>query len=89
MKFKITLFFCLVAAVICGYFLGEVFASSSIAAISWLGKVFTFGFETTSFDLRIIRLNLGLHIDINVMQLLFLILAIAIASKIAASIKTS
>lgn len=89
MKFKLTMLLCIIIAVIAGSYLGDICAHSMFKSISWLGYGASFGFETKSFDLHVIQLTFGLHIDVNVLQLIFIVCALAIAPKIAASIKTS
>ena len=89
MKFKLTLLFCIIIAVISGSFLGSLCAKSAYKSISWLGLSTSFGFETKSLDLHVLQLSIGLHVDINVVQILLIAIALVIAPKIAASIKTS
>ncbi len=89
MKFKLTLFFCLVAAVLTGSFLGDLCAKSTYKSVSWLGLGATFGFDTKALDLHVLQMNLGLHVDINILQVLLIALALVLAPKIAKAIKTS
>ena len=89
MKFKLTILLCIIVAVIAGSYLGDLCAQSMFKSVSWLGYGASFGFETKSLDLHVIQLTIGLHIDINVLQLIFIVIALAVAPKIAASIKTS
>ena len=89
MKFRLTLLFCIIIAVIAGAFLGDLFANCGISYLSWLGYGKSFGFDTFALDLHILQLDLGLHMNINVMQLLLVVLAIAVAPKIANAIKTN
>lgn len=88
MKFKLTLFFCIAIAAIIGGFLGELAANSLNPYIKWLGYGAQFGFDTFSLDLHIIQLDFGMHININVTQLLLVALGLVLAPKIAAAIKT-
>ena len=89
MKFKLTLLLCIITAVILGALLGGVCADSANPYIHWLGLGKEFGFDTIALNLHVVQLTFGMHININVTQILFIILAIAVSPKIAASIKTS
>ena len=89
MKFKLTLFLCIAVAAVAGAFLGELAGNSLSPYISWLGYKAAFGFDTISFDLHVIQVSFGLHLNINMTQLLLVILAIAVSPKIASAIKTS
>lgn len=86
-KARLTLLFCTVIAVVLGAFLGELCSVSENAYIHWLGYGKSFGFDTISLNLHVIELSFGLHMDINVMQILLIVAAIALTPKIAASIK--
>ena len=88
MKFKLTLFFCIVIAAVVGGFLGELAAGSLNPYVKWLGYSAAFGFDTKSLNLHILQLDLGLHLNINVTQLLLVALALVVAPKIAEAIKT-
>jgi len=89
MKFKLTLFFCIAIAAILGALLGGLASTSTNAYLHWLGFSKAFGFDTIELNLHIIRLSFGLHVDINITQILLVIVAIAVSPKVAASIKTS
>ena len=88
MKFKLTLFLCVALAVVAGAFLGELASRSLSPYISWLGYALNFGFDTKNFDLHVLQFNLGLHMNINVLQLILTLIAAVLAPKLAASIKT-
>lgn len=88
MKFKLTLFLCIAVAAIAGGFLGELAAGSLSPYVSWLGYSAAFGFDTISLDLHVIQISFGLHLNINVTQLLLVVLALVVSPKIAAAIKT-
>lgn len=88
MKFKLTLFLCVALAIVSGAFLGELAAKSINSYISWLGYALNFGFDTKNFDLHVVQFNFGLHMNINVLQLMLTLLAVVVAPKLAASIKT-
>ena len=89
MKFKLTLLLCIIIAVILGALLGGVCADSANPYIHWLGLGKSFGFDTIAIDLHVLKFSFGMHVDINVTQILFIILAIVVSPKIAAAIKTS
>ena len=89
MKFKLTLFFCIAVAAIAGGFLGELAAKSRSPYVSWLGYSAAFGFDTLHFNLHILQFDFGLHVNINVTQLLLVALALVVSPKIASAIKTS
>ncbi len=88
MKFKLSLLFCIIIAVIAGAFLGDLCAAASVPYITWLGHGLSFGFDTISLNLHVMQLDFGLHMDINVMQILLVLIAIVVAPKLAAAIKT-
>ena len=89
MKYRLTLLLCIIVSVIAGSFLGDICAKSMYKSVSWLGLGTSFGFDTKSLDLHVLPLTVGLHIDINVLQIIFIMISIVVAPKIAAAIKTS
>ncbi|MBR6760987.1 MAG: DUF4321 domain-containing protein [Oscillospiraceae bacterium] len=86
MKYKLTLLLCIIVAVIGGAFLGELCVG--LPYIEILGRPFTFGFDTVNVDLHFLRFSFGLMLDVNLTQILLLMIAIVVAPKIAAQIKT-
>lgn len=88
MKYKLMLFLCIVTAIILGAYLGGLCADSTAPYINWLGFSKSFGFDTISMDLAVLKFDLGLHFDLNVMQLLFILIAVVVAPKLADKIKT-
>lgn len=87
MKMRLTYLFMIIVAIVFGHLLGNACAGMSEPGIAWLGKSLNFGFDTTTFNLTAITLNLGLHVSINTVQILLIILAIAMTPKVAAAIK--
>ncbi len=87
MKYKMTLIFCIIAAVVLGAYLGEM--CSDIEYLKFLGYSKSFGFDSTTFDIQVISLTLGFRVEMNVMQLLLLAISIFVARKLADAIKTS
>lgn len=55
--------------------------------ISWLGTSLNFSLEPTTVDMHAFALTFGLRLAINPIQILFILLAIVLAPKVAASIK--
>ncbi len=89
MKHKLTLFLCIVIAVIGGSFLGDFVAGLNSKYLSWMGIGTTFGFDAVNIDLHVLQLTFGLKMSINVIQILLVILAILVSHPIAKSIKTA
>lgn len=87
MKMKLTYLFLIIIAILSGHLLGNLFLGLNEPMISWLGKSLNFGFDTTTLNFNAITLSLGLQVSINTLQILFILLAIALAPKVAASIK--
>lgn len=87
MKNKLVYLLMIIMAVVFGYLLGNVCAGLSEPTLSWLGTSVNFGFGPATLDLYAFSITLGLHLSINPIQIIFILLAIVLSPKIAASIK--
>lgn len=87
MKTKLMYLFLIIVAILSGYLLGNLCAGVEEPTVSWLGTGLNFGFDTTTINLHAITLSLGLQVSINPLQVLFILLAIVLAPKVAAKIK--
>lgn len=88
MKLKLTYLFLIIIAIMAGYFLGNICAGTSTPSVSWLGATLTFGFEPFTLKFNAFDLTLGLQLAINPLEILFILLAIVLAPKVADAIKT-
>lgn len=86
MKNKLVLLFLVVAAGISGGLIGKMV--DGVHGLSWLAYSKSIGLDATTLDLSIFDLTFGIHISMNVAQILLLILALLIAPKVADAIKT-
>lgn len=86
MKRKLVYLFMIITAICAGYFVGKLCVDKQ-PYIAWLGKTMEFGFDTTSFNMRAVVMNLGMHFSINFLQIILIIVAIALAPKVSDAIK--
>ena len=87
MKLKLTYFFLIIVAIVTGHYLGVLCAGTEEEMVSWLGAALTFGFPPTVFNFSAVSFTLGVSFSINFLQILFLLLAIVLAPKVATAIK--
>ncbi len=87
MKNKLIYLLLIILAVVFGYLLGLLCAGMDEPMISWLGTSLNFSLEPTTVDMHAFALTFGLRLAINPIQILFILLAIVLAPKVAASIK--
>ena len=87
MKNKLVYLLMIILAIVFGYLLGNLCAGLDEPTIAWLGTSLNFGMEPATLDLNAFSITFGLRLEINPIQILFILLAIVISPKIAASIK--
>ena len=83
MKNKLVYLLMIILAIVFGYLLGILCAGMDEPMVSWLGTSLDFKLDPATVDLHAFALTFG----INPIQILFILLAIVISPKIAASIK--
>ena len=87
MKNKLVYLLMIILAVVFGYLLGKLCVDLDEPMLSWLGTSLNFSLEPMTLDLNAFALTFGLRLAINPIQILFVLLAIVLSPKIAASIK--
>ena len=86
MKRKLVYLFLIITAIISGHYIGKACLNGD-PVWAWLGKQLEFGFDTTTINLHVLVLNLGLHFTINFLQIILIFLAIALSPKVSDAIK--
>ena len=87
MKLKLTYFFLIVIAIIAGYLLGNYCATLSEPILQWFGKSFSFCLDPTAIHLTAFTITFGISLVVNPLEILFVLIAIVAAPKVAAAIK--
>lgn len=87
MKLRLTYLLLIIAAIICGYLLGGWLAGFDEQMIAWFGTNFTLDLSPTTIHFTAITLTLGFNLVINPIEIIFIIIAVLAAPKVAASIK--
>ena len=87
MKLKVTYLFLIITAIVTGHYLGIMCSGTGEELVQWLGNALSFGFPPTVFNFAAISFTLGISFSINCLQILFILLAIVLAPKVAAKIK--
>lgn len=86
MKRKLVYLFLIIIAIVTGHYVGKACLNGD-AMWAWLGKQLEFGFNTTTVNLHVLALDIGMHFTINFLQIFLILLAVAIAPKVSDSIK--
>ncbi|MCQ2417262.1 MAG: DUF4321 domain-containing protein [Oscillospiraceae bacterium] len=87
MKLKLTYMFLIITGVVIGDLLGMLCQGTGEEYVMWLGNTMEFGFGPTAINFSAFNLTLGLQISTNFLQIIFVLLAIVLAPKVAAAIK--
>ena len=87
MKNKLVYLLMIILAIVFGYLLGILCAGMDEPMVSWLGTSLDCKLDPATVDLHAFALTFGIRLSINPIQILFILLAIVISPKIAASIK--
>jgi len=80
MKKALIFIFLIIAAVLLGGLISSV--SDGVSGISWLAYNKGFSFDTGTVDLSVIKLGLSLSFNMNIAQLMLIITAMLVNSKV-------
>ncbi|MCQ2408472.1 MAG: hypothetical protein MJ065_08110 [Oscillospiraceae bacterium] len=87
MKLKLTYLLLIIIAIICGYMLGIWLVTFDNPIIKWFGTNFTLDLAPTNIHFTAVTLTIGFNCILNPAMILLILIAIAAAPKVAASIK--
>ena len=86
MKNKLVLLFMIITAAVLGGLLGN--RCDGVYGLSWLAYSKAIGLDATTLNLSVFDLTFGIHVQMNVAQIILLALALVVSPKIANAIKT-
>ena len=86
MKNKLVLLFMIITAAVLGGLLGNL--CDGEYGLSWLAYSKAIGLDATTLNLSVFDLTFGIHVQMNVAQIILLALALVVSPKIANAIKT-
>ena len=86
MKNKLVLLFMIITAAVLGGLLGNL--CDGVYGLSWLAYSKAVGLDATTLNLSVFDLTFGIHVQMNVAQIILLALALVVSPKIANAIKT-
>lgn len=86
MKNKLVLLFMIITAAVLGGLLGNL--CDGVYGLSWLAHSKAIGLDATTLNLSVFDLTFGIHVQMNVAQIILLALALVVSPKIANAIKT-
>ena len=86
MKNKPVLLFMIITAAVLGGLLGNL--CDGVYGLSWLAYSKAIGLDATTLNLSVFDLTFGIHVQMNVAQIILLALALVVSPKIANAIKT-
>ncbi|MCI5815478.1 DUF4321 domain-containing protein [Ruminococcus sp.] len=86
MKNKLVLLFMIITAAVLGGLLGNL--CDGVYGLSWLAYSKAIGLDATTLNLSVFDLTFGIHVQMNVAQIILLALALVVSPKIANAIKT-
>lgn len=89
MKLKFIVVLCLIISALVGYYVGEICLASELSYLTWLGKGLNFGFDAVSIDLNFLQFTIGLHMNINFLQLFLAVILCVLSPKISQAIPTA
>ncbi len=78
----------LIMLILAGAIVGSIAAKGAVNSdmLSWLAYSKDIGIDPTRIDLIIINFTVGLHFSMNVAQIIFMLIAIAIYPKLSKAI---
>ena len=85
MKNKLVLLFMIITAAVLGGLLGNL--CDGVYGLSWLAYSKAIGLDATTLNLSVFDLTFGIHVQMNVAQMILLALALVVSPKIANAIK--
>ncbi|MGN0591296.1 DUF4321 domain-containing protein [Ruminococcus sp.] len=85
MKNKLVLLFMIITAAVLGGLLGNL--CDGVYGLSWLAYSKAIGLDATTLNLSVFDLTFGIHVQMNVAQIILLALALVVSPKIANAIK--
>ena len=80
MKNTILLILLIIAALVIGSLIGT--ATAEMNGLDWLAYALEVGIDPTPINLIIIKLNFGFQFSMNIAQIIFLIVAVAVYPKL-------
>ena len=76
----------IITAAVLGGLLGNL--CDGVYGLSWLAYSKAIGLDATTLNLSVFDLTFGIHVQMNVAQIILLALALVVSPKIANAIKT-
>ena len=86
MENKLVLLCMIITAAVLGGLLGNL--CDGVYGLSWLAYSKAIGLDATTLNLSVFDLTFGIHVQMNVAQIILLALALVVSPKIANAIKT-
>ena len=83
---QLVLLFMIITAAVLGGLLGNL--CDGVYGLSWLAYSKAIGLDATTLNLSVFDLTFGIHVQMNVAQIILLALALVVSPKIANAIKT-